>query len=50
MNPELTEEGMGRALFGKAGVSAPTATSATREPVPEVVILTPARLAAKKDG
>jgi hypothetical protein len=48
MNPELTEEEMRRALFGDAGVSAPAVIPPTKEPVPEIVILPPARPAAKK--
>jgi hypothetical protein len=48
MNPELTEEEMRRALFGNAEVSAPIIPAVTKESVPEVIIVPPAKTAAKK--
>lgn len=36
MNPELTEEEMRPEIFGDAGVSAPTATTATKETLPRL--------------
>jgi hypothetical protein len=48
MNPDLTEEEMRRALFGNAEISAPIIPAVAKEPVPEVVIVPPAKPVAKK--
>jgi len=48
MNPELTEEEMRQALFGNAEVSAPIIEPAAKENVPDIVIVPPAKPAARK--
>lgn len=48
MNSQLTEEEMRQALFGNAEVSAPTIPPAAKEPVPEIVIVPPAKPVVKK--
>lgn len=47
MNPELTEEEMRQALFGDTEVSAPVIQPTAKETVPEILIVSPAKPAAK---
>jgi hypothetical protein len=48
MNQELTEEEMRQALFGNADVAAPIIEPALQEAVPDIVIVAPAKPAARK--